>query len=97
MMCIDVSEHEEQEEARKAASMNDQEKDMNKGQIHIENDEIEGYVPIVTVIEIEKYAQVVLLSHEDADADKAGRAWRETYELAGLAGQYANRMKLYHI
>ena len=85
--------HEEQEEARKAANMDDEDNQMNKGQVQIEEDEIEGYARVVIVDEIDKHAQVVIVSREEADADKAGRAWRETYELADLAGQYANRMK----
>ena len=73
--------------------MDDEDNKMKKGQVHIEEDEIEGYVPVVMVNKIDDHSQVVLMSHEDADADKAGTAWRETYELADLAGQYANRMK----
>ena len=57
---------------------------MKKGQVHIEEDEIEGYVPDVPKNKIDDHSQLALVSPE---------AWRQAYKLAGLAGEYADRMR----
>ena len=84
---------EKQEEARKAASMDGEDNEMNKGQMHIDKDENEGYVPVLVMDETKKYERLLQLTREDADAEEASREWRETHVLADLAGQYENRMK----
>ena len=75
--------HEAQEEVRKVAKMDDEDNKMKTGQIHIEENEIEGYVPDVMENKIDDQSQIALVSHE---------AWRETFELADQAGQYADRL-----
>ena len=73
--------HEEQEEARKAAMMDEKEDQMIKEEVEFEEEDIEGY------------SDVVIVSCEEADADKAGLAWKEAAKLADAARQYANRMQ----
>ena len=73
----------QKEEIRKAANMDDEDHKKKKGQVHSEEDEIEGYVPDVTENKIDDHSQVALVSHE---------TWREMFQLAGRTGAYADRM-----
>ena len=72
--------HEEREEARKAASMDVEDNHMETEQVQMEEDDIEGY------------AHVIIVSSEEAYADKAGVAWKEAAKLAVMAQQYAHIM-----
>ena len=85
--------HKQQKEAGKAVSMDGEDNEMNKGQMHIEKDENERMVPVLVMDETEKKEQLLILTRADADAEKASRAWRETHELADLAKENATRMK----
>ena len=85
--------HKQQKEAGKAVSMDGEDNEMNKGQMHIEKDENERMVPVLVMDETEKKEQLLILTRADADAEKASRAWRETHELADLARENATRMK----
>ena len=85
--------HKQQKEAGKAVSMDGEDNEMNKGQMHIEKDENERMVPVLIMDETEKKEQLLILTRADADAEKASRAWRETHELADLAIENATRMK----
>ena len=75
--------HEAQEEVRKVAKMDDEDKKMKTGQIQIEENEIEGYVPDVMEKKIDDHSQIALVSNE---------AWSKTFELATEAKEYANRL-----
>ena len=82
--------HKQQKEAGMAVSMDGEDNEMNKGQMHIEKDENER---VLVMDETEKKEQLLILTRADADAEKGSRAWRETHELADLAIENATRMK----
>ena len=71
---------EERKEARKAAFMDVEDNEMKTEQVQMEEDDIEGY------------AHVIIVSSEEAHADKAAVAWKEAAKLADMAKQYANIM-----
>ena len=75
--------HEAQEEVRKVAKMDDEDKKMKTGQIQIEENEIEGYVPDVMEKKIDDHTQIALVSNE---------AWSRAFELATEAQKFANRL-----
>ena len=72
--------HEEREDARKAASMDIENNHVETEQVQMEEDNLEGS------------AHVILVSTEEAYADKAGVAWKEAAKLAVMAQQYAHIM-----
>ena len=83
MPFVKKRKHEAQEEVRKVAKMDDEDKKMKTGQIQIEENEIEGYVPDVIEKKIDDHTQIALVSNE---------AWSKTFELATEAQEFANRL-----
>ena len=83
MLFVKKRKHEAQEEVRKVAKMDDEDKKMKTGQIQIEENEIEGYVPDVMEKKIDDHSQIALVSNE---------AWSKTFDLATEAKEYANRL-----
>ena len=71
-------QHEEREDARKAASI-----EIESDHVKIEEDQMEA-------VNLEGSAHVILVSTEKAYAEKAGVACKEAAKLAGMAYQYAH-------